>query len=169
MQPLNKRHPYDLDRVTWQLLVNIWLTGELISLDLQAGDALDLILDTLAELGIPSEALHRIAGSLEKAVHNAIRFNHQNGLDWPLMVCLYAQQTHVDNLQRKGVTGVPTPVQGYIEKGGVHAELFCNPLDIGKHLQDGWGFFLLERIVPQPGVPIKEPHCSIELFLYTEG
>ena len=65
------------------------------------------------------------------------------------------------------------------DKENTHCQSESEPVDkpllmrlftqAGQNSREGWGYFLIERIVPHPLVPGGESHHSIELFLYREG
>lgn len=158
---LQQTHP-------WDLLAEYKL-DESISSDDQALDrASGLLIEAVGNLELGSAQLSRIKESLVDATKNAIKYNALEGTNLPVSIRLYYQKKKPieprmqETFEKESATRSP---------GGSRAEttdFVQKSFEPDTLAETGWGYFLTERKVEQPGTSPGEPTYLIELFLYTE-
>ncbi len=151
----------------WYLLAETMLPSQTGCEDDLAEQAIELLIEALQ--GTQLSHLKRIKATIEQAARNTLKHRAKVGSTLPVSIRLFAQKTDLEvfhpsalipaNVAREGQKKLLQDSKGVIRKS-LHTE---------KHLHEGWGYFLIDRLVDRSSDPGDKPHYSIELFCYKEG
>jgi hypothetical protein len=158
---LRQTHP-------WDLLAEYKLDESITSDDQALDIASGLLIESVGDLELGSAQLSRIKESLVNATRNAIKHTHLKESKLPVSVRLYYQkkkpieprmrETFEKDLATRSPGGSRAETTDFVQKS----------FEPDTSAETGWGYFLTERKVEQPGSSPGEPTYLIELFLYTE-
>jgi len=127
------------------------------------GDALmaGLLSQTIRDLGIPPECLNKIKRTLIEFVQQArVHFN-QGSLEFPGRIRVFCQKKMIDD-----ANSAKTSRRYNAEQAMEHAQMI-HPS--GAKMNEGWGYYVIERGRDFASNPCKESCRVIELYVYKEG
>jgi hypothetical protein len=137
---------------TWQTLIEFSLAREPGSERL----AVDRVVEAVQRLNLPAAHLGQLELTLARATLNAMERSHRYGSEAPLVIRVLIPENGPAIREADQAGSGPTRHQapdGEIQQ-------------VGRPSSRGWGFFLIEKAVPDSGGgggPV------LELFLYPEG
>lgn len=146
-------HGRTADDHRWQTLIEFDLPRE------PGGDrlAVERVAEAVQRLNWPAAPLGRLKVALAKATRDAMERNHFHGSGAPLIIRVLIPESGGETTQEADpASNEPGQAQSS-ETAAQH---------ISRPPSRGWGFFLIEKALPDSG---RAGRNLIELFLYLEG
>jgi len=145
----------------WQFLAEYPLSEFLSDHDKGGEPTAGLLFQTMRELGIPLEYLENIDMTLTGFAKEALLHFKQGSLELPGRIRVFCQKRMIDDAFSAKASGLY-----HAEQAMEHAQMI-HPSNT--KMNEGWGYYVIER-----GRDFASNHCKescrvIELYVYKEG
>lgn len=145
----------------WQFLAEYPLSEFLSDHDKGGEHTAGLLFQTMRELGIPPEYLEDINITLAGFAKEALVHFEQRSIELPGRIRVFCQKKMIGDANSAKTSG-PYDANQAME----HAQII-HPS--GTKMNEGWGYYVIERDRDLASNPGKESCRVVELYLYKEG
>lgn len=145
----------------WQFLAEYPLSEFLSDQDKGGEPTAELLFQTMRELGIPPRYLEDINITLAEFAKEALLHFEQRSNELPGLIRVFCQKKMIGDANSAKTSG--------IYNGKLAVEHAQNIQHSGTKMNEGWGYYVIERDRDLASNPGKESFRVVEFYLYKEG
>lgn len=139
MQTASGNLKFQNEDSTWHLLAEYSIGADDHDINPGAKPSIGSLIDIMRKLGLPPKTLHQIEGTITRISNEAQSHVYLGRPILPVCICLFCQRKTINHLHYKET-----------------------------HMNEGWGYYLIERVVELSPDSFMGYCRVIELYLYRE-